>query len=121
MTESTTAPERSARPRRLPMFAWGIGLVGHLVMLVWFAASGLVAPLWAVGGLLLVWAVLLVVGLRLRRRRPALMLLMWAVLLVVGLRLRRRRPALMLLMPVVDVAIWVAVINAGERFLGWTA
>jgi hypothetical protein len=81
------------------MFAWGIGLVGHLVMLVWFAASGLVAPLWAVGGLLLVWA----------------------VLLVVGLRLRRRRPALMLLMPVVDVAIWVAVINAGERFLGWTA
>jgi hypothetical protein len=99
MTESTTAPERSARPRRLPMFAWGIGLVGHLVMLVWFAASGLVAPLWAVGGLLLVWA----------------------VLLVVGLRLRRRRPALMLLMPVVDVAIWVAVINAGERFLGWTA
>ena len=99
MTESTTAPERSARPRRLPMFAWSIGLVGHLVMLVWFAASGLVAPLWAVGGLLLVWA----------------------VLLVVGLRLRRRRPALMLLMPVVDVAIWVAVINAGERFLGWTA
>jgi hypothetical protein len=99
MTESTTAPERSARPRRLPMFAWGIGLVGHLVMLVWFAASGLVAPLWAVGGLLLVWA----------------------VLLVVGLHLRRRRPALMLLMPVVDVAIWVAVINAGERFLGWTA
>jgi len=99
MTESTTAPERSARPRRLPMFAWGIGLVGHLVMLVWFAASGLVAPLWAVGGLLVVWA----------------------VLLVVGLRLRRRRPALMLLIPVVDVAIWVAVINAGERFLGWTA
>ena len=99
MTESTTAPERSARPRRLPMFAWGIGLVGHLVMLVWFAASGLVAPLWAVAGLLVVWA----------------------VLLVVGLRLRRRRPALMLLMPILDVAIWVAVINAGERFLGWTA
>jgi hypothetical protein len=49
------------------------------------------------------------------------LLLVWAVLLVVGLRLRRRRPALMLLMPVVDVAIWVAVINAGERFLGWTA
>jgi hypothetical protein len=96
VTESTTRP---ARPARLPIFVWAVGLVGHLVMLVWFAASGLVAPLWAVGGLLAVWA----------------------VLLLIGLRLRRRRPALMLLIPVVDIGVWVAVINAGERFLGWTA
>jgi hypothetical protein len=96
VTESTT---RAARAGGVRLFVWGFGLVGHLVMLVWFAASGLVAPLWAVGGLLVVWA----------------------VLLLIGLRLRRRRPALMLLIPVVDVGIWVAVINAGERFLGWTA
>jgi hypothetical protein len=99
VTESTTRPTHPPRQARLPLFVWAIGLVGHLVMLVWFAASGLVAPLWAVGGLLVVWA----------------------VLLVIGMRLRRRRPALMLLIPVVDVGIWVAVINAGERFLGWTA
>lgn len=96
MTESTT---RAARPARLAAFLWAIGLVGHLVMLVWYAASGLVAPLWAVGGLLVAWL----------------------VLLLIGLRLRRRRAALMLLIPVVDVGVWVAAINAGERFLGWTA
>ena len=81
------------------MIAWVIGLLGHLVMLVWFAACGLVAPLWAVGALLVVWL----------------------VLLVIGLRLRRRRAGLMLLIPLVDVAVWVATINAGEHFLGWTA
>jgi hypothetical protein len=96
VTESTTKP---TRPARLPQIAWGIGLAGHLVMLVWFAASGLVAPVWAVAGLLVVWAGLLVIGLRLRRRRPG-----W-----------------MLLIPFLEIGLWVGVINAGERFLGWTA
>jgi Flp pilus assembly protein TadB len=99
VTESTTPTAQPTRPGRVPLIAWGIGLFGHLVMLVWFAASGLVAPLWAVGGLLV----------------------LWAVLLVIGVRLRRRRPALMLLIPFLDVGVWVGVINAGERFLGWTA
>jgi len=85
--------------RRWPVLLWWLGLAGHLVALVWYAASGLVAPPWAVVGLLVIWAVLLVVGLRLRTRRPA-----W-----------------MLLIPVVDVAVWVGVISAGERFLHWTA
>lgn len=85
--------------RRWPVLLWWLGLAGHLVALVWYAASGLVAPPWAVVGLLVIWAVLLVVGLRLRTRRPA-----W-----------------MLVIPVVDVAVWVGVISAGERFLNWTA
>jgi hypothetical protein len=54
--------------RRWPVLLWWLGLAGHLVALVWYAASGLVAPPWAVVGLLVIWAVLLVVGLRLRTR-----------------------------------------------------
>ncbi|GEM_PF-955493 len=81
------------------MVAWWIGLAGHLAMLVWYAASGLVAPPWAVIGLLVIWAALLLVGLRLRTTRPV-----W-----------------MLLIPVLDVAIWFGVVSAGDAFLGWTA
>jgi hypothetical protein len=79
--------------------AWFIGLAGHLAVLIWYLASGLVAPLWAVIGLLVIWAVLLVVGLRLWRTRPA-----W-----------------MLAVPVAAVVIWFAVISAGDAFLNWTA
>jgi hypothetical protein len=79
--------------------AWWIGLVGHLVVLIWYAASGLVAPTWAV----------------------ALLLVIWAVLLAVGLRLRRTAPVWMLAVPVAAIAIWFVVISAGDRFLNWTA
>jgi hypothetical protein len=82
-----------------PTIAWWVGLLAHLGMGVWYAASGLVAPAWAVVGLLVIWVALLLVGLRLRTRRP------W----------------LMLLIPVAAVAIWVAVISAGDAFLDWTA
>jgi hypothetical protein len=81
------------------MVAWWVGLAGHLVALAWYASSGLVAPTWAVAGLLAIWAALLLIGLRLRTRRPV-----W-----------------MLLVPVLDAAIWVAVVWAGDVFLGWTA
>lgn len=79
--------------------AWWVGLAGHLVMGIWYGASGLVAPTWAVVGLLVVWAALLVTGIWLRTRRP------WWMLAV----------------PVLDVAIWVAVVSAGEAFGHWTA
>jgi hypothetical protein len=79
--------------------AWWAGLAAHLLVLVWYAASGLVAPPWAVAGLLVVWVALLLVGLWLGRTRPA-----W-----------------MLLVPVVAVVIWFAVISAGDAFLNWTA
>jgi hypothetical protein len=79
--------------------AWWIGLVGHLLVLPWYAASGLVAPLWAVVGLLAVWLVLLAAGVRWRRYRP-----LW-----------------MLAVPVLDVAVWFATISLGEALGGWTA
>jgi hypothetical protein len=81
------------------MIAWGVGLAAHLVIGIWYAASGLVSPPWGVGVLLAIWFALLVVGLRLRTRRP------WWMLAV----------------PVLDVVIWVAVVTAGETFFGWTA
>ncbi len=79
--------------------AWWVGLAGHLAVLPWYAASGLVAPPWAVVGLLAIWAALLVVGLRLRTSHPV-----W-----------------MLAIPMLDVAIWFGTISAGDAFLGWTA
>jgi len=79
--------------------AWWVGLAAHLVMGFYYAVSGLLAPLWAVAGLLVIWVILLVVGLRLRNRRP------WWMLAV----------------PVADLVIWLIVITAGEVFLGWTA
>ena len=79
--------------------AWWLGLAGHLAVLIWYAASGLLAPLWAVIGLLVIWVALLGVGLWLRTRRP-----LW-----------------MLAVPVVAVVIWFAVISAGDAWLNWTA
>ena len=76
-----------------------IGLVAHLGMLVWYAASGLVAPGWEVAALLVVWVLLLAVGI-------------WLWL---------RRPAFVPLVPVVAAAIWFGAITAGEKLLGWTA
>jgi hypothetical protein len=79
--------------------AWWVGFVGHLLVLPWYLASGLLAPLWAVVGLVGVWLVLLAAGAQLRRNRP-----LW-----------------MLLIPVVDVAVWFATIAAGEALGDWTA
>lgn len=68
-----------------------------LFPLYWFAASGLLAPLWAVIGLLVLWAATVVFGFVLRRRRP------WLVLIL----------------PVALMIIWFAVMYAGEAWLGW--
>lgn len=76
-----------------------LGLVAHLALGAWYAASGLVAPAWAVAGLVLVWL----------------------VLLAVAIRLLRRRPALVPLVPLSAVLIWLAVVSAGDVWLGWTA
>jgi hypothetical protein len=89
----------SQPPSKVARIAWFVGLAGHLVMLVFYLASGLVAPAWAVFGLLAIWIAL---GL-------------------FGLRLWRERPAWMLVIPPIDVAIWLAVVSAGDAFLDWTA
>jgi hypothetical protein len=75
------------------------GVVAHAATFVWYAASGLVAPGWAVAGLLALWGVLLVLAV-------------W---------LRRTRPLLTPLVPVAAVVLWFLAISAGEAWLGWTA
>jgi hypothetical protein len=70
-----------------------------LVGLVFYAASGLVAPLWAVmllGG----W---------------------WVGLAVVLIRLARRGSWWTPAVPVVGFGTWWAALTAGEQWLGWTA
>lgn len=76
-----------------------LGIAAHAAVLFWYAVSGLVMPAWAVVVLLVVWAVLLVVAIRLLRTRPAL----------VGL------------IPIAAALIWAGVVSAGDAWLGWTA
>lgn len=76
-----------------------VGIAGHLVALVWFAASGLVAPPWAVVVLLAVWVGLTVALWRLVRRKSG-----WSA----GI-------------PVIDAAFWLAFIEAGSALFDWTA
>jgi hypothetical protein len=77
-----------------------VGLLLHVVVgVVYYASSGLVAPLWAIV-VLGVW---------------------WVVLLVIAWRLLRERPALVLAVPAVAWITWFLAIAAGERLLGWTA
>lgn len=86
---------RSAPVRRVA--SW-LGLLGHLAVLPYYLASGLVAPLWAIVLLLLAWLGLLALAVLAVRARSA-----WA-----------------LLIPVAALAVWWAGITAGELFLGWT-
>jgi hypothetical protein len=86
---------------RTPWWAWAVGWVGlaaHLALFFWYVASGLLAPAWAVVALLVVWAALLAVAVRL---------------------LVRRRPLLVPVVPVVGLVVWFAAISAGEAWLGW--
>jgi hypothetical protein len=89
----------AALPRQVPLIAGWAGLVLLLVPLYWFIASGLLAPLWAIIGLLVLWTAGLALALRYRRRRP------WLVLAL----------------PFTLMIIWFVVITVGERLLGWTA
>jgi hypothetical protein len=88
--------------RRVPplagMVAWA-GLAAHGLVGVVLLPLGLVAPWWAVLALLVVWALLLALALRLRRRRP------WLV------------PFL----PATMAAIAAGVLYLGSSVLGWTA
>ena len=76
-----------------------LAILLHLGIGVFYAAAGLVAPLWAV---LLLWAA-------------------WLVLLVVLVRLWKRRPPLALLVPAAAVGLIFGVVSAGGQVLGWTA
>jgi hypothetical protein len=96
MADPSTVPARPGVPARI---AGWVGLLGHLATLMFYAASGLVAPLWAVVVLMVIWLALLVLAIVLLRRQPA-----WT-----------------LVVPVAAFAIWFAAISAGDAWLGWTA
>jgi hypothetical protein len=76
-----------------------IGVVLQVLIAYPMAALGLVAPGWAVLGLLAVWAGLLIIAIRQRHSRP------W----------------LSLAAPFATVAIAGVVLAAGGEFLGWAA
>ena len=79
---------------------WGfVGVAGMVAVFFLYAASGLVAPSWAVGVLLVLWLVMLVVTCR------------WFM----------PHPKRTLVMPVVAFAVWIGAVAAGGAFLGWTA
>jgi hypothetical protein len=89
----------TAVSQHLPRVGAVVGLAAHLPFLFWFLASGLLAPLWAVAGLVAVWTGLLLVAIR-----------WW-----------RTRPLMILTVPLIDAVVWLVVISVGARFLGWTA
>lgn len=95
MTEDTPPRGRGA----LRILLGGLSLFAMLVIGFVYLTSGLVAPLWAVAGLLIFWVILVVLGLRWFREHP------WRLLAL----------------PVIAVLMWLVVITLGERLLGWTA
>ena len=79
-----------------------IGFVLHAAIAVFpFAATGLLAPLWGVVAVFVLWFALLVVAIR------------WA-------RDDRRR-SLVLAVPFIALAGWFAFVTFGDLVLGWTA
>lgn len=95
MSEGAEAP--SNKTLRFIVAASGLALL--LVTLPFYLASGLMAPLWAVVVLLLVW----------------LLLFVW------GCRWFRSHPFRVILLPLASAAFWFVALSAGEAFLGWTA
>jgi hypothetical protein len=95
---ATTAGESLARPSTISYVLGGLALAGLLAMSIWFFATGLMAPLWAVIGFIAVWVVLVVLGVVWIRRHP------WRVLLL----------------PVVAAVILFGGLRAGATLLGWT-
>jgi hypothetical protein len=93
---SSTADGRS----RLPGYiAAGLAMAVLAVVGVFYLSSGLMAPLWAVIGLMVFWGALVVLGV------------LWF----------RRHPLRVVALPVIAVLVWFGVLTLGERLLGWTA
>ncbi len=76
-----------------------IGLVLFVGVGWLYLVSGLVAPMWAVGVLWVVWLTVLVILIKVWSSRP------WLVLAA----------------PAFAYLIWAGALLAGEVFLGWTA
>ena len=97
----TTEPSAAASDRsRVPGYvAAGLAMAAMVVIGIFYLSSGLVAPLWAVIVLVVIWAGLVALGV------------VWF----------RRHPLRVLALPLGAVLIWFLVITLGERLLGWTA
>ena len=76
-----------------------VGMAGMACVFFLYAASGLVAPWWAVVVLLVIWALALFVATAWWRLHPT-----WVPWI-----------------PVALAVLWFAVLNAGGAWLGWTA
>ena len=74
-----------------------VSMVLHLIAGFYFLVSGLVAPLWAVILLLVIWAALLAWGYSIRHK------------------------PLVLVVPFVAAVVWFAVVQGGSMIFGWTA
>lgn len=79
--------------------AW-LAFTAMLVLAPFFFASGLMAPLWGVVAVVVMWAALFAL----------------AVVLLV-----KRRPLWVLPIPVVAVGFWWLFLSVGGKFLDWTA
>ncbi|HET6697515.1 MAG TPA: hypothetical protein VFG88_00370 [Nocardioidaceae bacterium] len=95
MSHHVTARRRSGWER----FAAVVGVMLLLATLPFYAASGLVAPLWAI----------------------VLLLAFWLWLLVMCVRWWRAHPLRVLTAPLLAVLVWYAALTLGETVLGWTA
>jgi uncharacterized membrane protein YjjP (DUF1212 family) len=89
-----------AIPQRDRASPWPfVAMVGMAGCFFLYAASGLLAPWYAVVALMLVWLLLFVVATR-----------WWTP-----------HPKRTLLLPVVAVVLWFGVLTLGGALLGWTA
>lgn len=96
MNAATTS---SSRPGPLGIAAVVVAAVLQLGVGFITLTSGLVAPLWAI----------------------LLLAVVWCVAVVVIVRLARPRPLLTPVVPVVNGMIWFALLWFGDVALGWTA
>ncbi|MGH3340015.1 MAG: hypothetical protein ACRDPL_14480, partial [Propionibacteriaceae bacterium] len=71
-----TAEEAPSRPSIIAYVLGGLALAALLAMSIWFLATGLMAPLWAVIGFIAVWVILVLLACIWLRRHP------WRVVLL---------------------------------------
>lgn len=87
------------RPQVLSYVVAAIAMAAMAVIGFYYLVSGLMAPIWAVIGLLAFWVFLVVLGIR------------WF----------RLHPLRVLLLPVIAAVVWYGVMSLGDVLLGWTA
>ncbi len=95
----TPGPLQHRDGRTLRIAAAVLAAVGMVVAGFFYVASGLVAPLWA---LIVLWVI-------------------WLALVWYGVVLARRGSYLVLLVPIVAGVIWYAGLTFGEQVLDWQA